>query len=45
MDRHSTTLSMLPSSEEDNDDKDDEEEEVDEDIIALEHTVNKRIYF
>ncbi|KMT07224.1 hypothetical protein BVRB_6g148590 isoform A [Beta vulgaris subsp. vulgaris] len=41
MDRHSTTLSMLPSSEEDNDDKDDEEEEVDEDIIALEHTVNK----
>ncbi|XP_021742940.1 axial regulator YABBY 4-like [Chenopodium quinoa] len=37
MDRHSTTLSMLPSSEEDNDD----EEEDDEDNIAIEQIVNK----
>ncbi|XP_021727415.1 axial regulator YABBY 4-like [Chenopodium quinoa] len=40
MDRHSTTLSMLPSSEEDNDDEEEDEEE-DEDNIALEQIVNK----
>ncbi|XP_021845818.2 axial regulator YABBY 4 [Spinacia oleracea] len=44
-DRHSTTLSMLPSSEEDNDDGDDDEEEDDddddEDNIVLEQVVNK----
>ncbi|KAL2925963.1 Axial regulator YABBY 4 [Bienertia sinuspersici] len=40
IDRHSTTLSMLPSSEEDNDYEDEEEEE-DEDIIGLQQFVNK----
>ena len=42
MDRHSTTLSMEPSSEEDNDDNDEEDDDED-DMIAVKHIVHKRI--
>ncbi|XP_057541800.1 axial regulator YABBY 4 [Amaranthus tricolor] len=40
MDRHSTTLSMEPSSEEDNDDNDEEDDDED-DMIAVKHIVHK----